>query len=237
MTRTLATYVSFLSTGYLRIRFPDFCCFHVYPKRRVQPEAYQRQLRNLAGDRPLAMAEIGLGSRLISRHRCDSLGVYSRQQRRYSRAVAPLGGAWPSEYNIAGYVMCGRIYRYGGTRACWPWRIYESIWGNAVFQRRHQPGPSVWLPLMPEWCLVVAGLILLVTLRTLWARLRYTVIFRGVALLAPLLYAANTVTSTYFRHDGPTYRVVTLGLNELQACARAQALLACALQMLEAKEI
>lgn len=165
MTRTPATYASFPSTGF---HFPDFRRFHVYPKRRVQPEAYLGRLQNPAGDRPLAMAKIGLDSRLISCQRCNSLGVH----------------------------------------------------------------------LMPEWCLVVAGLILLVTRRTrCWPRLRYTVIFRGVASLAPLIYAANTVTSTGFPHDGLAYRVVTLGLHELQACARAQALLACALQMLEAKEI
>ncbi|HEY2015124.1 MAG TPA: glycosyltransferase, partial [Bryobacteraceae bacterium] len=60
---TLVTYVNFPTTEYLRLPFLDFCCFNVYLERREQLEAYLAQLQNVAGDRPLVMAEVGLDSR------------------------------------------------------------------------------------------------------------------------------------------------------------------------------
>jgi O-antigen biosynthesis protein len=59
----LVTYVNFPTTEYLRLPFLDFYCFNVYLERQEQLEAYLAQLQNLAGDRPLVMAEIGLDSR------------------------------------------------------------------------------------------------------------------------------------------------------------------------------
>jgi O-antigen biosynthesis protein len=60
---SLVTYVNFPTTEYLRLPFLDFCCFNVYLERREQLEAYLAQLQNLADDRPLVLAEIGLDSR------------------------------------------------------------------------------------------------------------------------------------------------------------------------------
>ena len=57
---TLVTYVNFPTTEYLRLPFLDFCCFNVYLERQEQLEAYLAQLQNVAGDRPLVMAEVGL---------------------------------------------------------------------------------------------------------------------------------------------------------------------------------
>jgi len=59
---TLVTYVNFPTTEYLRLPFLDFCCFNVYLERREKLEAYLAQLQNVAGDRPLVMAEVGLDS-------------------------------------------------------------------------------------------------------------------------------------------------------------------------------
>ncbi len=58
----LVTYVNFPTTEYLQLPFLDFCCFNVYLEERAKLEAYLAQLQNLAGDRPLVMAEIGLDS-------------------------------------------------------------------------------------------------------------------------------------------------------------------------------
>jgi GT2 family glycosyltransferase len=41
----------------------DLCCFNVYLEAREELEAYLARLQNLAGERPLLMAEIGLDSR------------------------------------------------------------------------------------------------------------------------------------------------------------------------------
>jgi O-antigen biosynthesis protein len=59
----LVTYVNFPTTEYLRLPFLDFVCFNVYLERRERLEAYLARLQNLAGERPLVMAEIGLDSR------------------------------------------------------------------------------------------------------------------------------------------------------------------------------
>lgn len=59
----LATYVSFPTTEYLHLPFLDFFCFNVYLEQQDRLQAYLAQLQNLAGDRPLVMAEIGLDSR------------------------------------------------------------------------------------------------------------------------------------------------------------------------------
>jgi GT2 family glycosyltransferase len=58
----LVTYVNYPSTEYLRLPFLDFVAFNVYLERREQLAAYLARLQNLAGDRPLVLAELGLDS-------------------------------------------------------------------------------------------------------------------------------------------------------------------------------
>jgi GT2 family glycosyltransferase len=59
----LVTYVNYPSTEYLRLPFLDFVCFNVYLESEERLSAYLARLQNIAGDRPLVMAEIGLDSR------------------------------------------------------------------------------------------------------------------------------------------------------------------------------
>ena len=59
----LVTYVNFPTTEYLQLPFVDFLCFNVYLEDRQAFASYLARLQNLAGDRPLVMAEIGLDSR------------------------------------------------------------------------------------------------------------------------------------------------------------------------------
>jgi GT2 family glycosyltransferase len=58
----LVTYVNFPSTEYLDLPFVDFVCFNVYLENQDKLDAYLARLQNIAGDRPLVMAEIGLDS-------------------------------------------------------------------------------------------------------------------------------------------------------------------------------
>ena len=58
----LVTYVNYPSTEYLRLPFLDFLAFNVYLEERGRLAAYLARLQNLAGDRPLVLAEIGLDS-------------------------------------------------------------------------------------------------------------------------------------------------------------------------------
>lgn len=59
----LVTYVNYPSTEYLDLSFADLLCFNVYLERQERLEAYLARLHNLAGDRPLLLAEVGLDSR------------------------------------------------------------------------------------------------------------------------------------------------------------------------------
>jgi hypothetical protein len=59
----LVTYVNYPSTEYLQLPFLDFLSFNVYLESQDPLEAYYARLQNIAGDRPLVMAEVGLDSR------------------------------------------------------------------------------------------------------------------------------------------------------------------------------
>lgn len=58
----LVTYVNFPTTEFLSLPFLDFFCFNVYLESREPLEAYLARLQNIAGEKPLLMAEIGLDS-------------------------------------------------------------------------------------------------------------------------------------------------------------------------------
>jgi O-antigen biosynthesis protein len=60
---TPITYVNFPTTEYLRLPFLDFVAFNVYLETPGKLSSYLARLQNIAGDRPLVMAEIGLDSR------------------------------------------------------------------------------------------------------------------------------------------------------------------------------
>ncbi len=60
---SLITYVNYPTTEYLQLPFIDFVCFNVYLEQQHRLEAYLARLQNLAGDRPLVIAELGLDSR------------------------------------------------------------------------------------------------------------------------------------------------------------------------------
>jgi GT2 family glycosyltransferase len=59
----LIAYVNFPPTEYLRLSTFDLVAFNVYLERRDQLEGYLARLQNIADDRPLLIAELGLDSR------------------------------------------------------------------------------------------------------------------------------------------------------------------------------
>src|SRR5205814_213856 len=59
---SLVTYVNYPSTEYLQLPFLDFVCFNVYLESQKNLDDYVASLHNMAGDRPLIMAELGLDS-------------------------------------------------------------------------------------------------------------------------------------------------------------------------------
>jgi len=61
--QALVTYVNYPTTEYLQLPFLDLVCFNVYLESQERLASYLARLQNIAGDRPLIMAEIGLDSR------------------------------------------------------------------------------------------------------------------------------------------------------------------------------
>ena len=57
-----ATYVNYPSTEYLELPFLDLAAFNVYLESPATHRRYLARLQNIAGDRPLLMAEMGLDS-------------------------------------------------------------------------------------------------------------------------------------------------------------------------------
>jgi glycosyltransferase involved in cell wall biosynthesis len=62
-TAALLTYVNYPSTEYLRLPFLDFLSFNVYLDAAEKVNAYLARLQNLAGEKPLLLAEVGVDSR------------------------------------------------------------------------------------------------------------------------------------------------------------------------------
>lgn len=59
----LVTYVNYPTTEYLQLPFLDIVCFNVYLENEEKLAGYLARLQNIAGERPLVLAEIGLDSR------------------------------------------------------------------------------------------------------------------------------------------------------------------------------
>lgn len=59
----LVTYVNYPTTEYLQLDFVDFCAFNVYLETPEKLNSYLERLQNIADERPLVLAELGLDSR------------------------------------------------------------------------------------------------------------------------------------------------------------------------------
>ena len=59
----LVTYVNYPSTEYLDLPFVDIFCYNIYLETPGKFQPYLARLQNLAGDKPLLLAETGLDSR------------------------------------------------------------------------------------------------------------------------------------------------------------------------------
>jgi GT2 family glycosyltransferase len=98
----LVTYVSFPSTEYLDLPGLDFVSYNVYLEDPEQLAAYLARLQNLAGERPLVMAELGLDSR---RNGHDAQARALEEQVRASFEGGCAGTflfAWTDEWHTGG---------------------------------------------------------------------------------------------------------------------------------------
>ena len=99
----LVTYVNYPTTEYLQLPFLDFVCFNVYLESEDKLRPYLARVQNIANERPLILAEIGLDSLRKGEH--TQAEVLDWQ----IRTVGSAGGAgafifaWTDEWYRGGY--------------------------------------------------------------------------------------------------------------------------------------
>src|ERR1041385_2259605 len=99
----LFTYVNYPSTEYLRLPFLDFVCFNIYLERQTDFDKYLARLQNLADERPLVIAELGLDSRSNGEQaQAESLDWQLRTAFANGCAGA-FAFAWTDEWHRGGY--------------------------------------------------------------------------------------------------------------------------------------
>lgn len=99
----LVTYVNFPTTEYLQLPFLDLVSFNVYLESEERLTAYLARLQNLAGERPLILAELGLDSR---RNGADVQAESLSWQLRTCFAAGCAGTfvfAWTDEWHRGGF--------------------------------------------------------------------------------------------------------------------------------------
>ena len=110
----LFTYVNYPSTEYLQLPFVELYCFNVFLESQDRLAAYLARLQNLAGDRPLILAEIGLDS--IRHGEGKQASVLDWQVR--TTFAAGCAGAfvfnWTDEWHRGGYDI--EDWNFGLTR-------------------------------------------------------------------------------------------------------------------------
>ena len=165
---------------------------------------------------------------MVWHHRRNSVRMYWKQQQGYGKAEALLERKWPEKYNGLGHLSwSGRLYGKGISTALpvRPGRLYQGVWGSALFQSVYQPAPGVILslPLMPEWYLAVAVLAGLSALGALWTPLLLALPLLAVAVAAPLLQASLSAARARSVGGGRPpvkMRALTAFLHLLQPLAR-----------------
>ncbi len=99
----LVTYVNYPTTEYMQPTFLDIVCFNVYIESQERFNAYLARLQNIAGEKPLLMAEIGLDSR---RNGEDAQAHSIDWQVRTAFSAGCAGAfvfAWTDEWHCGGY--------------------------------------------------------------------------------------------------------------------------------------
>jgi hypothetical protein len=168
---------------------------------------------------------------MVWHHRRNSVSMYWKQQCGYGRAEAWLEQKWPEKYNAVGHVSwAGRLYGKGLLHALSArQRIYHGTWGSALFQSVYQVAPSLWasLPLMPEWYLLIGGLLTLSAIGLVWTPLLAvalppTVVAIGALVAQAMLGAMRASFTSVAEHPDELWRLraLTAGLYLMQPVAR-----------------
>jgi GT2 family glycosyltransferase len=98
----LVTYVNFPTTEYLELPFVDFHTFNVYLEQQERLSAYLARLQNLAGEKPLVLAEIGLDSQRNGESTQATVLDWQIRTAFESGCAGAIVFAWTDEWNRGG---------------------------------------------------------------------------------------------------------------------------------------
>lgn len=140
---------------------------------------------------------------MVWHHRRNSVKAYWKQQLNYGKAEGMLEMKWPEKYNSLGHLTWrGRLYGTGLSRALLfrRWRVYHGVWGSGLFQSIYEvvPGRLSSLPLMPEWYLVIAGLLALSMLGILWPPMLLAIPLVAMAIFIVLIQSYDNAGHSSF---------------------------------------
>jgi O-antigen biosynthesis protein len=147
---------------------------------------------------------LGFSPSAVVWHHCrDSVRTYWKQQKGYGKAEALLERKWPEKYNGTGHLRwSGRLYGKGLLQSLdiRRGRIYQGVWGSALFQSVYRPAPGVLssLPMMPEWYILIVLLSAISVLGVLWMPLLSALPLLGLALLASVIQAVRGAAQASF---------------------------------------
>lgn len=170
-------------------------------------------------------------SAFVWHSRRNEIKTYWKQQNGYGKAEALLEDKWPDKYNAVGHIpWSGRLYGKGKTLPLliMPSRVYQGVWGSALFQSIYEPAPGILfsLPLMPEWYLLIIFLGFFMALGLFWFPLSFAFPLFILAVMAPIVQAVISASKAEFTIKNPTlaqhvilYTITTI-LHLLQPLAR-----------------
>jgi GT2 family glycosyltransferase len=170
-------------------------------------------------------------SAVVWHHSRNSLKTYWKQQLGYGKAEALLEQKWPEKYNSAGHLEWkGRIYSKRLTQpvTIGKGRIYQGVWGTALFQSLYErvPGTLLSLPLMPEWYFMIAFLAVFSVIGIWWSPLQWALPLFGIAVVLPVIQAIRSARRASFPTPSKSNwellkkRTITAYLHLIQPLAR-----------------
>ena len=144
---------------------------------------------------------------VVWHHRRNSVRAYLRQQKGYGKAEAILEQKWPEKYNSLGHLnWAGKIYGRGLTQIIGlrKSRIYHGTWGSAHFQSLYGPRIGVWesWPIMPEWYLFNAVLVIFSLAGIIWKPLLLALPLMVLAISLPLIAIIKSVAKASVSRSG-----------------------------------
>lgn len=167
---------------------------------------------------------------LVWHHRRRSIKKYLKQQANYGQAEAMVERKWPEHYNHFGHVSwAGRVYGEGVTLPLMfqRHRIYHGVWGMMPFQKLYTrpPGELESMPLLPEWQLLSAAMLLIAIPAIIWnpylIGLPLVVLAVGIPVAQAILTARHVeIKWAKSRWDRLKCRAIIALLHLLQPTAR-----------------